>query len=776
MSKTKTGAVADTDTDTDMLMRGVEEPNSSEDDEASKKEGPTRRAARSADASAGAGAGSIAPKQTPEKLWILKHDVQDEVKRNLGGSYQISGDKRSLTQDVLKKVWHHGGINELSIVNIVGSGSKPLIRGGYHRMDDIIDGLSNTALIAGYISNIAPGVPLRLHIWSDYAGVASEEAVSDLPIGSVVMGHSKKDSRRRGIGTLEESSFILPSTIETTSICADLAANLLLWADQGLTISYKTKSGKSISHTFEPRVDDLSDENIGPFIVNWLNAVFSQLRQLERDGDLPDNFGPLPAAFPEFSENQISKFRNRYLSSQILNKGLERVLPNKEMVRQVNDWTPPFPALAYAVETGNLDVVKKYVDDFEAKVLVEKEDGTTPLSAAVASEAVEIVDYLLERGAADELTDASKASRRLLSASGKHLSIAYLLLSHIADSEVFSSASSDVLAATIKYGLFDMFGLLVSFGAKLPHQDEISLKKYMRRAVSHKTGDNVPMVKYLLDMGAGVNWMIPDAYPNKKQQSPALYRAVSQGNLELIKLLVERGAEISSYRDSFDLTITQIAELHWPHIASYLKSISASAGAGTLDNNAAMFSAAERGNWGEVVALMKRSGESLNINAQDEEGYSLLSRAISTGEKEIVYLLLKLGADANREETGYSMLMCAVDLGHAEIVELLLRHGAEVNKIASDGKTTALSIAEEKDDASIIKILKAAGGVAAGDIVNDSDIDSDRDEGLLNYHTGTLEKPTWAQRFVRKVGEKYLTHRESSKVDEADEQFAKWGR
>lgn len=76
------------------------------------------------------------------------------------------------------------------------------------------------------------------------------------------------------------------------------------------------------------------------------------------------------------------------------------------------------------------------------------------------------------------------------------------------------------------------------------------------------------------------------------------------------------------------------------------------------------------------------------------------------GNKEIVELLLKQGANANlQNEDGYTALLIAVSSGNKEIVQLLLENGADINIKNIDGKT-AWSLAEERNYSKIVDLLK----------------------------------------------------------------------
>ena len=138
-------------------------------------------------------------------LFLLGKDIyiseeSKELYREDG--YLLIGDaKRLLTEEeISKEIADHGGIDANTRIDINAHGGN---REGSHYIDLVSD-LSlfgtnvTTSEIIFDISSLAPGVPLNIHLWSCYAGVAPEEAVNVLPAGSIVMGHAPKDTFRYG--------------------------------------------------------------------------------------------------------------------------------------------------------------------------------------------------------------------------------------------------------------------------------------------------------------------------------------------------------------------------------------------------------------------------------------------------------------------------------------------------------------------------------------------------------------------------------------------------
>ena len=106
---------------------------------------------------------------------------------------------------------------------------------------------------------------------------------------------------------------------------------------------------------------------------------------------------------------------------------------------------------------------------------------------------------------------------------------------------------------------------------------------------------------------------------------------------------------------------------------------------------------------GDLAGVQAELDKGVDVNANDEAGWTPLHRAAQKGHKEITELLIAKGADVNaKEEDGWTPLH---DAATKEIAELLIDNGADVN--AKDGTgSTALDTAEE----ATANLLRKHGG------------------------------------------------------------------
>ncbi|GEM_PF-3374443 len=104
------------------------------------------------------------------------------------------------------------------------------------------------------------------------------------------------------------------------------------------------------------------------------------------------------------------------------------------------------------------------------------------------------------------------------------------------------------------------------------------------------------------------------------------------------------------------------------------------------------------------------------INAPDDDGLSLLSKAAAQGQVRVAEFLLSKGAEINRKgRSGKTPLMDAVGAGHKALVERLLERGADIHA-RSANHITALHIAASSGFTLLIKtLLDHQAGIDAQD-------------------------------------------------------------
>jgi len=184
---------------------------------------------------------------------------------------------------------------------------------------------------------------------------------------------------------------------------------------------------------------------------------------------------------------------------------------------------------------------------------------------------------------------------------------------------------------------------------------------------------NVPGAKDILARGAAV-----DAR-NYGGLTPLMIAAYA-GNLDLVKLLIEKGADVRA---------------------------TATAGSG-----ATVLCYASEGNNLNVVKELLKHGAA--VNAPGNNGITPFYIAVGNNLREMAELLIASGADvsafgtANEIGLKHTPLMLAALKGFPDMVGLLLANGAKIEQVNSIGDTALMSLAKTENPG-MVKLLLAKG-------------------------------------------------------------------
>ncbi|HWR39287.1 MAG TPA: ankyrin repeat domain-containing protein [Patescibacteria group bacterium] len=186
--------------------------------------------------------------------------------------------------------------------------------------------------------------------------------------------------------------------------------------------------------------------------------------------------------------------------------------------------------------------------------------------------------------------------------------------------------------------------------------------------------NDVKAVKLFLEAGMNPNSVTAEGTP--------LLTAAAAGNLEIAKLLVEKGGNVNE-KDKDGMT---------PLMAAIF---------GEKDGTPKQ----------EMVKYLLEKGADLNTRfITNGVGLTPLMAAAGAKDLEVVKILLSKKIDINAPDvnTGMTPLMLATTNDNVEIVKELLSKGADVNK-KGKANMTALGLAMQNNNAEMIKVLKNAG-------------------------------------------------------------------
>ncbi len=176
----------------------------------------------------------------------------------------------------------------------------------------------------------------------------------------------------------------------------------------------------------------------------------------------------------------------------------------------------------------------------------------------------------------------------------------------------------------------------------------------------------------------------------------ALFTAVSDGDLEAVKLLIAKGENVNAKDKNYNgITALFVAVEHGnSEIVKALLNAGAKVNARDNEKRTPLMMLDEDAT-AEFVNLLLRQGA--KPRAVDKEGNTVLHGVAAYGNAEVVRILIDAGADIDAQnEEGATALMSAAEAGNLEAVKTLLEAGADANLKNKEGESALDSTSESE--------------------------------------------------------------------------------
>ncbi len=211
------------------------------------------------------------------------------------------------------------------------------------------------------------------------------------------------------------------------------------------------------------------------------------------------------------------------------------------------------------------------------------------------------------------------------------------------------------------------------------------------------TKDNTEIVRLLLDAGAEVDILItPDLPPNT-------WLAIANGNSEILSLLLSAGANPNAHWYGYTL-LGFAASRPNPRALKVLLEFGAEVDAIGEEHIGALWVASDTANVDNLHVLLEAGA---NVNATDQRGVTALMRAIFHEDIQTVRILIDAGVKTTLSGMA-PPLAIAIQVGNPVIVQDLLNAGADPNEVAING-ATPLMLANLQGRNDLVTLLLDAG-------------------------------------------------------------------
>ena len=215
------------------------------------------------------------------------------------------------------------------------------------------------------------------------------------------------------------------------------------------------------------------------------------------------------------------------------------------------------------------------------------------------------------------------------------------------------------------------------------------------------TNRNIPLFIYLVEK-CNASLSIERYY-----FETVLHKFCKSGELELVKYACNKGSPVEALDCKRRSPVFIAATYNHLDIVKYLVSLGVNLNKKAIASDPILYPVMTNDNV-ELIDFLCR--QKININDENEEGYTALHKAAKKGYFEIVKCLLKYGADINHRayiDNDKTPLDCSIQKGNIQIVKYLIEHGAKYNK--KDPNGTLLHSACRCGDLPIVKYLCSLG-------------------------------------------------------------------
>lgn len=345
--------------------------------------------------------------------------------------------------------------------------------------------------------------------------------------------------------------------------------------------------------------------------------------------------------------------------------------------------------------------------DAGADVNYSRRYGETPLMIASEKGNIEVTKLLLARGAEVNSEGPLGITSLIFAIKNNHSEIVRLLLEN---------------GANPNKGYEEFIGDDETLGSN-------ALESAVGKFAQGK--GNINIIKLLLEKGATIdsgilglsisqtnkekqNILIKLLLENGADKDMVLSSAVGGDSVDIVKMVISQGVDINKKSDGGYSPLMKASVNGYHGMVKLLLDNGADIHAVNDSGETVLMMGAFKGNSEVVKVFLEKD---IDIEAKDNNGKTALIYAAEGSHKDIVNLLLQKKANVNAEDNSErTALLIASENGNKDILEILLANGADVNNKNSKGWTALMSASSHGHNAVVNALISKGADVNAQNI------------------------------------------------------------
>jgi len=209
------------------------------------------------------------------------------------------------------------------------------------------------------------------------------------------------------------------------------------------------------------------------------------------------------------------------------------------------------------------------------------------------------------------------------------------------------------------------------------------------------------LLEFMLICGSDVNAVV-EVPENLQRKSTLLHIALLWGQVEVVRFLVDRRADINIRNANNDTALHCAAHLGSLDIIKLLLDKGISVNVTNTQQNTPLHIAAVRGNLEATIALVARGAA---LNSTNVTGHTPLMLAAYSGKLEVVRYLTEKGPIIDI----HIALLIAVERGHLDVIDFLLANGADIDGSHEARDRSPLILATMRQNLPVVMLLVQKG-------------------------------------------------------------------